>query len=317
MRASADLATLGSEGFRGGVVHWADAATATPATFRLYDRLFTVPVPEEAEDVVDVLNPESLVETQGFTEPGLEPGVRYQFERLGFFVQDTADSAPGRPVYNRIVALRDSWGKKESGTRKTGAEKAPLAPPPVVGPRDPAAGLSEAERSGFEALVARGVGPEEAAVLAADAGLAELFEGIVGVGADVRDAANLLVQDVRPLVSDGVSRATPGALAEALALRENGTLTKASQRTLVAHLVAEGGDAQAAVERLGLAAVRDDAALVPAVEAALAEHPDKVAAIRGGEARLVGFLVGQAMRRAPKGADPTRVQELLRERLEA
>ena len=47
----------------------------------------------------------------------------------------------------------------------------------------------------------------------------------------------------------------------------------------------------------------------------MAEHPDKVASVRGGEAKLIGFLVGQAMRRAPKGADPKRVQELLRERL--
>ncbi len=317
VRASADLATLGSDGFRGGVVHWADAATATPATFRLYDRLFTVPVPEEAEDVVDVLNPDSLVETAGFTEPGLTAGVRYQFERLGFFVQDPVDSTPERPVYNRIVALRDSWGKREAVATATRPESKAEAPRPAAGPKDPAAGLTDALRLAYDALVARGVGPEEAAVLASDTPLAELFEGIVGIGADVREAANLLVQDVRPLVSAGANHATPGALAEALALRSAGTLTKASQRTLVAHLVAEGGDAQAAVERLGLAAVRDDAALVPAVEAALAEHPDKVAAIRGGEARFVGFLVGQAMRRAPKGADPARVQELLRERLEA
>ena len=324
VRAFADLATMGSDGFRGGVIHWADAATAVPATFRLYDRLFTVPVPEDAADVVDVLNPDSLVETQGFTEPGLAPGVRYQFERLGFFIQDPIGSTPEHPVYNRIVALRDSWGKKGSGERAArsgehaGGKKAESGKTPgVVEPRDPAASLSEAERAAFETLVARGVGPEEATVLAADAALAELFEGVVASGADVRDAAALLVQDIRPLVGDGEIRATPGSLVQALEMREAGTLTKASQRTLVAHLVAEGGDAQAAVERLGLAAVRDDALLVPAVEAALAEHPDKVAAIRGGEARLVGFLVGQAMRRAPKGADPTRVQELLRSRLEA
>ena len=319
VRVNADLATLGAEGFRGGVIHWADAATAEPATFRLYDRLFTVPVPEDADDVTDVLNPESLVETEGYVEPGLAPGVRYQFERLGFFVQDALDGTAEHAVYNRIVALRDSWGRKEGGTRKedggenAGAQKAPVA----VEARDPAASLSDVERAGFVALVDRGVGPEEAAVLAADAALADLFEGVVASGADVRDAANLLVQDVRPLVSDGILLATPGALVQALEMRSAGTLTKASQRTLVAALVSEGGDAAAVVERLGLAAVRDDAALVPAVEAAIAEHPDKVAAIRGGEARLVGFLVGQAMRRAPKGADPTRVQELLRERLEA
>ncbi|HEX8384659.1 MAG TPA: hypothetical protein VF576_00665, partial [Rubricoccaceae bacterium] len=81
-------------------------------------------------------------------------------------------------------------------------------------------------------------------------------------------------------------------------------------------LVAEGGDARATVERLGLAAVRDDAALVPAVDAALAEHAGRAEAYRGGDTKVLGFLTGQAMRRAPKGADPKRVQELLRERLD-
>jgi glutaminyl-tRNA synthetase len=323
VRASVDLTTLGAEGFRGGVIHWADAATAVPATFRLYDRLFTVPVPEAAEDVASVLNPVSLVETRGFVEPAAVTmgegvaGGRMQFERLGFFWPDPVDSTPESPVFNRIVALRDSWGKKAvpvaTPTRKS--EPAPVA---AAGPRDPASALSAGQRTAFEAFAARGVGAEESAVLAADAGLAGLFEATVEAGASVRDAAILLVQDVRPLLAGrpaSEAQASPEALAALLALAADGTVTRAGARTALAALVAEGGQARETIERLGLASVRDDAALVPAVEAVMAEHPDKVAAVRAGEAKLVGFLTGQAMRRAPKGADPKRVQELLRERL--
>ncbi len=318
IRAQADLATLGSDGFRGGVIHWADVATAVPATFRLYDRLFSVPVPEDAADVTDVLNPDSLAEMQGFVEPAVASmgETRVQFERLGFFWPDPVDSAPDALVFNRIVALRDSWGKKGSGEQAVGSgEKTKAVATVQTGPKDPAAGLADAQRPAYDALVARGVGGEEAAVLAADDALGDLFEGVVAAGASVRDAAILLVQDVRPLGGDGA--ASPAALAKLIALTADGTVTRAGAKTVLAALVSGGGDARATVDRLGLAAVRDDAALVPAVEAAMAEHPDKVAAVHAGEAKFVGFLVGQAMRRAPKGADPKRVQELLRERLGA
>ena len=89
-----------------------------------------------------------------------------------------------------------------------------------------------------------------------------------------------------------------------------------ARRPILAALVADGGDARATVDRLGLAAVRDDAALVPAVEAAMAEHPDKVAADprRRGQTRRLPRR-RRRCGRAPKGADPKRVQELLRERL--
>lgn len=83
---------------------------------RLYDRLFQVPNPAgEDEEFTRYLNPESLeVLTSCCVEPSLEgaaPGDRYQFERLGYFCVDSRDCVPGRIVFNRVVALRDTWGK--------------------------------------------------------------------------------------------------------------------------------------------------------------------------------------------------------------
>ena len=89
-----------------GVVHWVEADHAVPATFRLYDRLFTVADPASADDFLAVLNPESLVETEGWVEPsvaGDPAGTRYQFERLGYFWRDPEDSPPDALVFNRIV----------------------------------------------------------------------------------------------------------------------------------------------------------------------------------------------------------------------
>ena len=99
-----------------GVIHWVSAEHSVPAEARLYDRLFNVQNPATAGDSFpDHLNPDSLeVIAQCRAEESLgkaEPGSRFQFERLGYFAVDTGDSSPGKPVFNRIVPLRDSWAK--------------------------------------------------------------------------------------------------------------------------------------------------------------------------------------------------------------
>ena len=99
-------------------IHWVSAEHAVPAEVRLYDRLFMKPNPTEGEgDYKESLNPDSL---QALGDCRLEPSlgqaksdIRYQFERLGYFVLDGKDAAPGRLVFNRIVSLRDTWAKIE------------------------------------------------------------------------------------------------------------------------------------------------------------------------------------------------------------
>ncbi len=100
-------------------IHWVSAAHAVGAEVRLYDNLFTKENPDDAEegkDFVSNLNPNSLeVLRHAKLEPSLAnvtPGTRYQFERLGYFCADP-DSAPGKPVFNRTVALKDTWAKVE------------------------------------------------------------------------------------------------------------------------------------------------------------------------------------------------------------
>lgn len=131
-----------------GNIHWLAAGAAVPVEVRLYDRLFAVPFPgsrnprgarvddavavaathatvvagedddsatEPVErDYLDDLNPESKRVVTAFVEASLAgalAGERFQFERHGYFVADIVDHAPGRPVFNRTVTLRDSWTK--------------------------------------------------------------------------------------------------------------------------------------------------------------------------------------------------------------
>jgi glutaminyl-tRNA synthetase len=97
-----------------GTIHWVSAAHAIDAEVRLYDRLFTVPEPDAGGDFKQFLNPHSLEVVTAKCEPGLKDAradIRYQFERLGYFTLDK-DSAPGEPVLNRTISLKDAWAKE-------------------------------------------------------------------------------------------------------------------------------------------------------------------------------------------------------------
>jgi glutaminyl-tRNA synthetase len=122
VHATYDPATRGGDAPDGrrvqGTIHWVSAAHALGCELRLYDRLFSVPDPDalpEGHDFTAALNPESLVVLRDpKVEPSVAadpPGSRYQFERTGYFISDPVDSRPGALVFNRTVALRDSWAK--------------------------------------------------------------------------------------------------------------------------------------------------------------------------------------------------------------
>ncbi len=127
LRCSYDPATLGAnpEGRKvKGVIHWVSATDGVRAEVRLYDRLFSHATPD-ADKAVDSflahLNPDSLhTLSHVMMEPSLleaAPGERFQFEREGYFCLDGEDSTAGRPVFNRVVTLRDSWARMEQGNR--------------------------------------------------------------------------------------------------------------------------------------------------------------------------------------------------------
>jgi glutaminyl-tRNA synthetase len=124
LRCSYDPATRGGNAPPDGrkvksTIHWVSAQHAIDAEVRLYETLFTKENPndlEEGQEFTDLLNPNSLEVVQGCKlEPslaGAAPGASYQFERLGYFCVDL-DTTPGALVFNRTVALRDTWAKIE------------------------------------------------------------------------------------------------------------------------------------------------------------------------------------------------------------
>ncbi|MBI4336009.1 MAG: glutamine--tRNA ligase/YqeY domain fusion protein [Candidatus Omnitrophica bacterium] len=108
-------------------LHWVSALHCVEGETRLYDRLFTRPNPEDVSDGEDYkknINPDSLeVIKTCKLEPAikdLNPKERCQFERLGYFCLDPKDSSPGKPVFNRIVTLKDAWARIQKNMKQVG-----------------------------------------------------------------------------------------------------------------------------------------------------------------------------------------------------
>ena len=120
VHCSYDPATRGGDARDGrkvkSTIHWVSARHAVKAEVRLYDRLFNRPDPEEGDGFMEYINPDSLKVLDGcYVEPSLadtRAGDRFQFERQGYFCTDP-DTAPGKPVFNLAVALKDTWARIE------------------------------------------------------------------------------------------------------------------------------------------------------------------------------------------------------------
>ncbi len=133
-----------------GTLHWVSAPHAVNAEVRLYDRLFAVENPgaDEARSFFEELNPEALVR---LVDCQIEPylasaavGARYQFERLGYFCVDSG-SAPGKPVWNRTVTLKDTWAKIAAKSElKSGGARSSKAVAPAPKPARSAADKPQA-----------------------------------------------------------------------------------------------------------------------------------------------------------------------------
>ena len=160
----------------------------------------------------------------------------------------------------------------------------------------------------------------DADILTQSAATADYFEEVVGAGADAKSASNWVMGALQAIMNErGDDGRTvpvrPGSLAQLIGLVTDGTVSDSAAKKVLGFMAEEGGEAIQIVEAKGLLQVRDSARLAEWVESVVADSPDEVARYRNGETKVLGFLVGQVMRRSQGQADPRRVNELLAERL--
>jgi glutaminyl-tRNA synthetase len=318
LRCSVDRATKGQDPVGRkvkGTIQWVSAAHALTAEVRLYDRLFSTEAPGATGDPLAELNPGSLVTLR---DCKLEPSLatargneRFQFERLGFFFVDPIDAKDGAPVFNRTVALKDTWTKT---TRPEPAKPEPKAAKPAAEVK------AEAELSP-EAIALRdahGLADGDARTLAADEALRAFFEEALATHPNAQAVANWVVNDVRRERKAAGARGLPfggAAVGELCALIEAGTISGKMAKEVFAELVKVGGSPKAIVARRGVEQIADAGPVEAAVTAVLAENADMVARYRGGNANLMGAFVGLVMKQTGGKASPKVVNELLRKAL--
>ncbi len=303
-----------------GVIHWVSAAHAIDAEVRLYDRLFAVARPEDAEgDFIQNLNPDSLRVVRGAkleaSLGGAAPGSRWQLERVGYFVFDAVDSRPDAPVLNRIVTLRDAREARPGAEAREPAAKSARAKTRPAR-RSPAEYRAEARArdatlaAAFDRLQAvHGLAEADADVLTGDPAVAAMVEGAIAAGGAPAAVARWLIND--PSFGKVAYAMTPAQLAVFVGLPLAGPAAK----EVFARLRADGGDPRQIAAERGLDQASDDGAIDALVVEVIASNPDKVAQYRGGKVGLLGFFVGQVVKASAGKASPQRVQELLKQHL--
>ncbi len=291
-----------------GTLHWVSAEHAVTTPVRLVDRLFTVERPDDVEEgYLSVLNPDSTVRVTAMLEPWLdaaELGARFQFERLGYFIKDRDGG------YNRVVSLKDRWKK---------VEDKPVARKQAVQGEAKARSLSDRESTRAEALSKRGLGREQAEVLATNPQFLAFFEAAVRAGGSDKRLANLVTGPLMREAKDpGLEnlRIQPAQLAELARLIDSGEISTKIGKQVFAEVLASGQDPSVVVQAQGLKTVSDEDALRGHVQALVEANAGKVEAYRGGRTGLLGFFVGGVMKATRGKADPKLVQELVREALD-
>ncbi len=299
-----------------GAIHWVSAAHALPAEFRMVDRLFKVPHPDELEDFLSAYNPESLVVRQGYVEPSVKEDpkdTRYQFERLGYFWQDPVDSKEDRLVFNRIVTLKDTWARRREEALKAGPQKKkPKEPkkPPKKAPE-----LTPEEAEVKDRCLRLGLGEQEAYLVAKEPRIRAYLEAMSAhLPPDV--AAPWVVHVLGPWLRRGENTIPPEALAELIRMVEEKKLTSRRAKELIEEVLEEGGDLLERAEAEAGAVIADEAELQRLAESLLAAHPEKAEAYRKGKKGLLGFFIGEGMKKTQGKADPKALGEVLRKLLE-
>ena len=310
-----------------GTLHWVHATRSIPAEVRLYDRLFRVEQPDAEGDFLAVLNPDSLVLARGARlEPALAQaaaGDRYQFLRQGYFFVDPVDSRAGAPVFNRTIALKDGWASRAEAAgegRRPRSERRPAPPGKGRAAQRAAAHAADPALAGRFARYRSelGLGEEEADLLAADPAAAAYFEAALGAHGQARSVARWLVNDLLGLARDRRLDSLPldaPAFGRFVSLVDGGRVTPASGKALLASLMERPGDPAARLKELGLERLEDRGAIEAAVGRVLEAHRAEVERYRAGEKKLLGVLLGAAMRETKGTAEAGLVREALARKL--
>lgn len=176
--------------------------------------------------------------------------------------------------------------------------------------------LPEPPESRAERYVRWGIGGAEANLLCEDRALSDLYDQTVAVCPAYKAVASLILTELLRCMKDAgktveALRFSPADLARLAALQENGRVSKNGAREVLRRLYADGGDPEEIARREGYLLADDRDETREAVKSVLTDYPQAMEQYAAGESKVLGFLMGQIMRRLGRSANPVRVRETL------
>jgi len=294
-------------------IQWVSAAEAKTVEVRLYNRLFSVEAPEGVEDI----NPDSLkIIKNALIEPAViseKPDERFQFERQGYFYADPIDYSDEKPVFNKIVGLKDSYSKKKKVTPVKTQEKKVQIDGEVVA-------MSEAQQILFTKYISElGLNSEVSNTLARDENLSSFFEEALSTLNSPVNLANIISNEVaREIKEHSVSalKFTASQIAELIKIVDDGTISNKIAKQVFEEMAKSGENPEKIVEAKGLVQISDPAKIAPIIDEIIMKNPDNVEKFKAGNKKLLGFFVGQVLKATGGKANPQIVNRLVAEKLE-
>ena len=294
-------------------IQWVDAASSKEVEVRVYDRLYSSEAPEGLED----LNPNSLtIIKNALIEPAVivsKPDERFQFERQGYFYADPIDYTDEKPVFNKIVGLKDSYAKKKKNKDTPKSQTKKVQIDGEVAP------MSEAEQALFDKYTNEfGLNSEVANTLARDKQLSSFYEESQAVLNSPINLANIVTNEVaRELKQMQISELKFNAvqIAELIKMVDDETISNKIAKSVFEEMAKSGENPSVIVEAKGLVQISDPAKISPIIDEIIAKNPDNVLKFKAGNTKLLGFFVGQVLKTTGGKANPKVVNELVAQKL--
>ncbi|MCF6173212.1 MAG: glutamine--tRNA ligase/YqeY domain fusion protein, partial [Campylobacteraceae bacterium] len=291
-------------------IQWVEAKTAKKVELRLYDRLFKDEAPRGIEDI----NPNSLkIINNALIEPAIiteKPDVRFQFEREGYFYADPTLYTDKTPVFNKIVGLKDSWGKKKKSPQKPTYEQNKKAQ--IDGLATP---MNAKEQALFDKYRNEmKLNNEVADILARDKTLSDFYEEALSTLSSPINIANIVVNEVaRELKHKEMSELKFSAkqVAGLVKLLDNEVISTKIAKQVFEEMSKSGENPEQIVQAEGLVQISDPAKILPVIDEIITKNPDNVKKFKEGNSKLLGFFVGQVLKKTGGKANPKIVNELV------
>lgn len=301
-------------------IQWVDATQAKEIEVRLYDRLYSCEAPDGLED----LNPNSLhIIKNALVEPAVitdSADVRFQFERQGYFYADPIDYTDEKPVFNKIVGLKDSWAKKtkvvENIDKTESTPKQETKNLQVIGEVTP---MSDEQKTLFNKYTNElNLNSEVSNILARDEKLSSFYEETLSKLNSPISIANIVANDVaKELKEKQVNelKFTASQIAELIKMVDDEIISNKIAKQIFEEMSQTGVNPSKIVEDKGLVQISDQSIILPIIDEIISKNPDNVEKFKAGNTKLLGFFIGQVLKATGGKANPQVVNELVAEKL--